>query len=189
MALRHTGGRLLLASMPAALLAACLLVSAASAQTPPASSGAGPASAPAKPVGSAQATAPGKPAGSAPRYLPSRFSGRAGAYYRAYWGIDQLVVKEAESGQILRFSWRVLNPERAAVLNDKKIEPSLISPQAGVSLVVPVLDKIGQMRQTMPPEAGKSYWMAFSNKGHHIKRGDRVDVVVGTFRAEGLMVD
>jgi hypothetical protein len=177
MALRHTSSRIRLAGIPAALLAACLLVSAAWAQTTPPSAGA------------AQAAGPGKPAGPAARYLPSRFSGRAGAYYRVYWGIDQLVVKEAESGQILRFSWRVLDPERAAILNDKKLEPSLISPQAGVSLVVPVLDKIGQMRQTMPPEAGKSYWMAFSNKGHHIKRGDRVDVVVGTFRAEGLMVD
>jgi hypothetical protein len=82
-----------------------------------------------------------------------------------------------------------VDPERAGVLNDKKIEPSLIDPKAGVSLVVPVLDKIGQLRQSAPPEAGKSYWMAFSNKGRLVKRGDRVDVVIGPFRAENLAVE
>ena len=61
--------------------------------------------------------------------------------------------------------------------------------QAGVSLVVPALENIGQMRQTTPPEEGRSYWMAFSNKGRLVKRGDRVSVVIGPFRAEGLMVD
>jgi hypothetical protein len=165
------------------LLGCAVAVSGAADQVVPASSGPAKATAAAKPAAAAKADAP------APRPLPNRFAGRAGTYYRVYWGIDQLAVKEAESGQIIRFSWRVLDPERAAMLNDKKIEPSLIAPQAGVSLVVPVLDKIGQMRQSAPPEAGRSYWMAFSNKGHHVKRGDRVNVVVGTFRAEGLMVD
>jgi hypothetical protein len=130
------------------------------------------------------------PAAAAPyRYLPSRFAGRAGQYYRHLWGIDQLSVREAESGQILRFTWRVVDAERAAPLNDQKVEPTLIAPERGVSLVVPVLDKIGQLRQTVPPEPGRTYWMAFSNKGHLIRRGDRVNVVVGTFRAEGLVVD
>jgi hypothetical protein len=45
------------------------------------------------------------------------------------------------------------------------------------------------LRQSVAPEAGKSYWMAFSNKGRLVKRGDRVNVVIGPFRAEGLVVD
>jgi hypothetical protein len=105
------------------------------------------------------------------------------------WGIDSLTVKWAESGELIRFTWRVLDPARAAVLNDKKAEPSLIDPRAGVSLVVPTLEKVGQLRQSQTPEAGRSYWMAFSNKGRLVKRGDRVDVVVGSFRAENLVVD
>jgi hypothetical protein len=130
-----------------------------------------------------------KPAGAPSRYLPNRFAAKAGRYYKLVWGIEALSVKWAESGEMIRFSWRVVDPERAAVLNDKKIEPSLNDPKAGVSLVVPVLDKIGQMRQSAPPEAGQSYWMAFSNKGRVVKRGDRVDVVIGPFRAENLAVD
>jgi hypothetical protein len=31
--------------------------------------------------------------------------------------------------------------------------------------------------------------MAFSNSGRRVKRGDHVDVVIGHFRAKGLVVD
>ena len=134
---------------------------------------------------SASAQSSGPPSGS----LPNRFAGRAGAYYKVVWGIDSLSVKYTESGEVIRFAWRVLDPERAKALNDKKLEPSLIDPRAGVSLVVPQMEKIGALRQSQTPEAGKSYWMAFSNKGRLVKRGDRVNVVIGPFRAENLVVD
>jgi hypothetical protein len=167
---------------PKRMLRACVLVTAALASGILVS-GAG-AHQPAVP-------AAGKPsAAAAPyRYRPDRFAGRAAAYYKAVWGIDALSVKSAESGQIIRFSWRVLDAGKAKVLNDKKAEPSLIAPEAGVSLVVPTMEKVGQLRQSSTPEAGKSYWMAFSNKGRLVKRGDRVNVVIGLFRAEGLVVD
>ena len=122
-------------------------------------------------------------------HLPDRFAGQAGRYYRLVWGIDSLEVKTAESGQIIRFSWRVLDPGLAQALNDKRAEPALVDQSAGVSLVVPTMEQIGQLRQMAPPEAGKSYWMAFSNKGRLVKPGHRVDVVIGGFRAEGLVVD
>jgi len=122
-------------------------------------------------------------------HLPDRFAGQAGRYYRLVWGIDSLEVKTAESGQMIRFSWRVLDPGLARALNDKRAEPALVDQSAGVSLVVPTMEQIGQLRQTAPPEAGKSYWMAFSNKGRLVKPGHRVDVVIGGFRAEGLVVD
>jgi len=64
----------------------------------------------------------------------------------------------------------------------------LIDPKAGVQLVVPTMDKIGKLRQTAAPEAGKLYWIAFSNKGGHVKRGDRVSVAIGSFHIDGLEV-
>jgi hypothetical protein len=94
-----------------------------------------------------------------------------------------------ESGQIIRFSYRVSDADKASPLNDKKFEPSLLDPQAGVKLVVPALEQVGQLRQSSAPEAGKSYWMAFSNPQRSVKRGDRVTVVIGAFRAEGLVVE
>jgi hypothetical protein len=105
------------------------------------------------------------------------------------WGVDLLSVKLVESGELVRFTWRVVDPDRAKMLSDKKLEPSLVDPQAGVSLTVPAVEQIGQLRQSAPPEEGKSYWMVFSNKGRLVKRGDRVNVVIGEFRAEGLAVD
>jgi hypothetical protein len=93
-----------------------------------------------------------------------------------------------EAGEIVRFSYRVLDANKAQALNDKKAEPSLIDPQAGVSLVVPSVAKVGKLRQSSTPVAGKVYWMAFSNKGRPVKPGHRVNVVIGSFRAEGLVV-
>ena len=110
-------------------------------------------------------------------------------YYGLIWGVEALSVKSAESGEIIRFSYRVLDPEKAKPLHDKKVDPVLIDAQAGVQLVVPSLEKVGQLRQSGTPAAGKSYWMAFSNKGRLVKRGDHIDVVIGQFRAEGLVVE
>ena len=125
----------------------------------------------------------------APRPNPNFLSLRAKMYYQGVWGVDSFRVKWAESGELIRFNWRVVDPAKAAALNDKKAEPTLIDPQAGVSLVVPEVSNVGKMRQASTPEAGRSYWMAFSNVGRRVKRGDRVSVVIGKFRAEGLAVE
>jgi hypothetical protein len=104
------------------------------------------------------------------------------------WGVESFSLKAVESGEIIRFSYRVLDADKAKILNDKKNEPSLIDPQAGVRLVVPTLEKVGQLRQSTLPEAGKVYWMAFSNKGRYVKPGHRVNIVIGSFHADGLIV-
>jgi len=128
-------------------------------------------------------------AGRTSPYRPSRFPGRANTYYGLVWGVDDLGVKSVESGEIIRFTYRVLNADKAKMLNDKKLAPALIAPRAGVKLVVPQLEKIGQLRQSGSPVEGKAYWMAFSNKGRLVKRGDRVIVQIGQFRADGLVVE
>jgi hypothetical protein len=122
-------------------------------------------------------------------YHPSRFSHRAELRYNVVWGVDSLTVKLAESGEMVRFSYRVLDPARAATLNDGKLEPTLIDPRARVSLIIPSLEKVGKLRQTSTPKEGRSYWMAFSNKGRLVKRGDHVNVVIGHFHADGLVVE
>jgi hypothetical protein len=129
-------------------------------------------------------------AGSATRhYHPDPFAGRAGKYYSLVWGVDSLTVKAVEAGELIRFSYEVLDPAKATTLNDKKLEPKLIAPDARAVLVIPSLEKVGQLRQSSTPEAGKSYWMAFSNPRRTVKRGDRVNVVIGQFHAEGLVVE
>jgi hypothetical protein len=148
------------------------------------------AAAPAPPAATGgQTPAQAKHSAKVSPYHPDRFAGRAGGYYRLVWGVDSLGVKWAESGEVIRFTYRVLDAEKAKVLNDKKNEPSLIDPQAGVKLVVPAMENVGQLRQSAPPENGKAYWMVFSNKGRLVKRGHHVAVVIGAFHADGLVVD
>jgi hypothetical protein len=122
-------------------------------------------------------------------YKPSHFPRRATLYYQEAWGVDSPAVRSVESGELIRFNYLVLDAAKASRLNDKKVEPILIDPRAGVKLVIPSLEKVGQLRQSSSPEAGKVYWMAFSNKGGRVKRGDRVDVVIGQFHATGLVVE
>lgn len=123
------------------------------------------------------------------RYQAARFPKRANMYYQNVWGIDSLTVRSVESGELIRFNYRVLDAAKAQPLNEKKSEPALVDPRAGVQLVVPSLEKVGQLRQSSTAQTGKVYWMAFSNKGGHVKRGDRVSVVIGKFHADGLVVE
>ena len=122
------------------------------------------------------------------RYAQNRLAAKALRYYSLVWGVDSLTVKSVESGEIIRFTYRVIDADKAKSLNDKRNEPSLIDPGAGVKLAVPSLEKIGKLRQSSTPLAGKVYWMAFSNRGGHVKPGHHVDVVIGQFHAAGLVV-
>jgi hypothetical protein len=110
-------------------------------------------------------------------------------YYQGAWGVGELRVKAAESGQLIRFDYRVLDPAKAAALNDKKAEPQLFDAQAGVRLEIPQMEKVGKLRQSSTPKTGMTYWMAFSNPTLAVKRGHRVDVVIGSFRATNLIVE
>jgi len=138
-----------------------------------------------------RATPAGTPAkiGRPSHHEPNPFSKRAESFYGMVWGLDSLTVKTVESGALIRFSYRVLDPEKAKPLNDEKNDPSLADPKAGVKLVVPSMEKVGKLRQVSAPQAGKVYWMAFSNKGGFVKPGDRVDIAIGNFHANGLVVE
>jgi len=123
------------------------------------------------------------------RFQPDHFAGRAGKYYALLWGIESLKVKAVEAGELIKFSYQVIDPRKAQILNDRNIDPKMIDPAAHLILVVPELEKVGKLRQNNKPEAGKTYWMAFSNPGGTVKRGTRVNVVIGQFHADGLVVE
>jgi hypothetical protein len=110
-------------------------------------------------------------------------------YYQGVWGVSELRVKSAESGELIRFNYRVLDPSKAAALNDKKMEPELYDAQSRVKLTVPQMEKVGKLRQESTPKAGMTYWMAFSNPTLAVKRGHKVDVVIGSFHATNLVVE
>jgi hypothetical protein len=155
---------------------------AALAQSVPAASGPATA-APAKASGVTPASK------TSPYRVAAKLTPKAQTYYATAWGVDKLSVRYTSSGNLIRFSYRVTDAQRATALSAKASPPYLVGQKNSVVLQVPVMEKIGQLRQTAAPVVGQEYWMAFSNKGNHVKPGDRVNVMIGSFHVEGLMVE
>jgi hypothetical protein len=125
----------------------------------------------------------------APTKRSASVSESADTFYRSVWGVQVLGVRRVEAGSMIRFNYRVLDEKKSTVLNDKRWKPYLADETTGARLKVPVMDMIGELRQTSAPEKGRLYWMIFENPGGLVQAGSRVNVVIGSFRAEGLVVE
>jgi hypothetical protein len=123
------------------------------------------------------------------RYAAGAMPESARRYYANTWGVDQLSAQLAESGQLVRFSYRIVDIALARPLLDKASSPSMLDERAHAVLAVPTMEKVGPLRQSGAPAAGKVYWVLFSNKGDVVRAGDRVSVVIGSFRVDGLVVN
>ncbi|RQR27311.1 MULTISPECIES: hypothetical protein [unclassified Burkholderia] len=122
-------------------------------------------------------------------YRPVGLPQRAKVYYQMTRGVDNMRVRHTASDNLIRFSYRVTDPAAAKRLGDKSATPHLYGQTSHALLDIPVMDKIGQLRQSGPLQAGQEYWMVFSNKGNAIKPGERVNVLVGSFHIDGLVVE
>jgi len=122
-------------------------------------------------------------------YHGMKLSEKARAYYPAAWGVDRLRATYTSSGNLIRFSYRVVEPKLAKPLGDHESTPYLYAPRSHAMLSIPTMEKIGQLRQLNAAEADKEYWMVFSNKGNLVRPGDRVNVIIGKFHADGLLVE
>jgi hypothetical protein len=175
-----------ISTLPAGALAGVFSILAAFAQSNQPQPNAGTAEpAQASPGVSSPGLAP--PIKSHSPFLTSQRNKHADNFYKSVWGIENPEVREAASGALLRFSYTIVDANRAKVLNDEKVTPYLIDEKTGAVLQVPSMPKVGMLRQTAPPENGREYWMVFSSKGT-VKPGSRVDVLIGNFRAIGLVV-
>jgi hypothetical protein len=124
----------------------------------------------------------------ASRYAAGGMPASARNFYVSTWGVDGLSTQLAESGQLVRFSYRVVDVALAKPLLEKISNPSLLDERAHAVLSVPTMEKVGPLRQAGKPEAGKTYWVLFSNRGGVVRAGDKVTVVVGSVRIDGLVV-
>jgi hypothetical protein len=116
-------------------------------------------------------------------------SPRADRMYQLIWGIRDMHVRETASGSIIRFSYRIVDPAKAKVLNDPKLNPVLIDSNSGDKLTIPETENAGKLRQVADPEEGREYWMVFLNNNRFVKPGSKVDIKIGAFRADGLVVE
>jgi hypothetical protein len=140
---------------------------------------------------------PGNPEPAAPaaksRVVPYRYRTHPAAnlaqqQFARVWGVDSFSVTSVQSGALIRFTYRVLDPQKAKALNDGKNVPELIDPRAGVKLAVALREQGGELGQNVAPEVGGLYTLTFSNLDGKVKPGHRVEVIVGQFRAERLLV-
>lgn len=110
-------------------------------------------------------------------------------YYAAALGVDELTAQLAESGQLVRVSYRIVDARLAKPLLDKASNPTLLDERRRAVLSVPSMEKVGALRQSGEAEPGKTYWVLFSNRGAIVQAGDRVSVVIGSSRIDGLIVE
>ena len=123
------------------------------------------------------------------RQSAAEWRSRHGLYYKRNWGVEIIGVKPVSSGFMLAFKYRVLDPEMARTLNERKIKAHLIDEATGTVLAVPALENIGELRQGSTPEANRIYFMVFGNPSKVVKAGNTVTLVAGNFRADGIVVE
>jgi hypothetical protein len=104
------------------------------------------------------------------------------------WGIELTALHMTAAGHMIDFRYRVLDKDKAAPLFKRQTKPYLIHQASGKVLAVPNTAKIGSLRNSNIPQQGRIYWMFFGNNGT-VKNGDKVSVVIGDFRADGLVVE
>ena len=105
------------------------------------------------------------------------------------WGIEITSLRTSAHGHMIDFRYRVLDPDKAAMLADVRYNPILIDQSTGIQMKVPNTPKLGPLRQSAKRlEAGKIYFMLFANSGLLVKPGSLVTIVIGDFRAADLVV-
>ena len=114
---------------------------------------------------------------------------RRGLTFKRNWGIDIVAIHPVSSGLMLRFDYRVVDPAKAGVLTDRRTRPYLIDEATRTALAIPVMDKVGELRQIAPLEENRTYFMIFGNPGRLVKHGSRVTLVAGDLRATSLIVN
>ena len=106
------------------------------------------------------------------------------------WGIRVKNVRFSAGGNLIDVRYKVTDAEKASVLLGKKEnKPYLINETTGAVLSIPDVDKIGALRSsTKNLIAGKEYFIMFANPVMLVKKGDKVAIVIGDFKAEHLNV-
>lgn len=108
------------------------------------------------------------------------------------WGIRIQGIRLSAEGYMLDFRYRIIDPDKASTLVNRKFKPYLIHQASGAKLMVPAPSKVGPLRQTTKygkPKVDRIYFVLFANPGRFVKRGNKVTVVIGDFRAENLTVE
>ena len=118
----------------------------------------------------------------------ARIHPRQKTYMKRQWGVEVLWVRQTAAGYMLEFRYKVLDAEKAKPLFDRQVKPVLIHEETGSRMMVPAPAKVGALRNSNPPKAGKTYWIFFANPGRYVQPGDRVSIQIGDYLQQHLIV-
>ncbi len=108
------------------------------------------------------------------------------------WGVKLISLNLTAAGYMMDFRFRVLDANKALPLFDHRIKPLIIVERSGAKLPVPMAAKVGAFRTTNRGKnikADKNYYMVFGNPDRHVKSGEKVNLVIGDFKADNITVN
>ena len=109
---------------------------------------------------------------------------------RDKFGIEIVRLKITAAGHILDLRYRVIDPVKSFPVFDTKIKPVLIDEQTGRDLTIYTAPRIGGMRQkARRPEAGRVYFILFSNPTSLVKEGNKVTLKIEDVKVEHIRVE
>lgn len=102
------------------------------------------------------------------------------------FGIEFIDTRLSAAGNLVDLRYRVLDPDKAAPLLDRKVRPVLVHVESGRRFYVPQPPIVGALRQTtrggQAPQPGRTYFMLFANPDRALKTGDTLALFVGDQR-------
>ena len=107
-------------------------------------------------------------------------------------GVEIQSLQMTAGGYMMDFRFRVLDVEKAKIFFDHRVKPYLHVEKSNAKLPVPMASKVGAFRSTdrgKNIKANKNYYIVFGNPDAHVKRGEKVTLVVGDFKVEGMTVN
>ena len=108
------------------------------------------------------------------------------------WGVKLISLNLTAASYMMDFRFRVLDANKALPLFDYRIKPYIVVPRSGARLPVPMA---ARSEHSDPPNRGKNikadknYYMVFGNPDHHVKQGEKVNLVIGDFKADNITVN
>jgi len=181
--LNHVATRRHAAAACGVLALALALGGCASAPTPPDAATA--TAAPAAPTAAGASSAPRASLAAPAAGAATVVAAGAGVAVPAF-GIEFLDTRLSAAGSLVDLRYRVLDPDKAAPLLDRKVRPVLVHTETGRRYYVPQPPIVGALRQTtrgtQAPQPGRTYFMLFANPDRVLKGGDTLALFVGDQR-------
>lgn len=95
------------------------------------------------------------------------------------WGVEPVHARVTANGYMIEFRYKIVDPEKALILSDRKDFPYMISLKSRAKLSVPYFPTVGYVKSNRSfLHKGRNYSALFSNENKHMKRGDKVKIQV-----------